>query len=307
MTSARHSAFSLRTGPATISVVGDLTLDHVLEADPTTATDEKVQLRRVRKLAGGTGGNAAAAAARLGAHVRLHTLVGDDNDSAWLLSETASDGVDVTAVRTRPGAPARAFILHEGEKRVVYTDMSIMAEFVDVRMEDLSSDDLIYVSYSPAIAAQLLDSSLASKTVVGIESWMVGELRSLRLLDRARLVITNEAGWRTITTAAPSLDSPVIETLGAAGARLHVPGSPAQHFPALKVTPVDATGAGDCFAGAVCRYLSDGTPLEDATRLATVAAGLATTAVGAREAHPTDAEVRTTLVTYLDPGSSPGC
>lgn len=304
MTRHRNALVAPRTAPASISVIGDLALDYVLEAEPTTATDEKVNLRRVLKVAGGTGGNAAAAAAKLGAHVRLHALVGDDSDSAWLLSETAADGVDVAAVRTRPGAPARAFVLRDGESRFVYTDMSIMAEFTEVRMEDLIDDELIYVSYSPIIAARLLRSPLASRTVVGIESWMVSELRPLNLLDKAGLVITNEAGWRTLTAAAPTMTTAVIETRGADGARLHVPDSPDQHFSALEIVPIDATGAGDCFAGAVCHYLADGAPLNEATDLATVAAGLATTAVGAREAHPTDGEVRTARAARLRSGSS---
>jgi ribokinase len=58
------------------------------------------------------------------------------------------------------------------------------------------------------------------------------------------------------------------------------------------VTPVDTTGAGDCFCGALARALADGAALADAVGYAVTAAALSTTGPGARGALPDDAAVR---------------
>jgi ribokinase len=83
----------------------------------------------------------------------------------------------------------------------------------------------------------------------------------------------------------------VVVTLGAAGA-LVVPGDgPAALIPALRVVPVDTTGAGDAFNGALAAGLAAGLPLTEATRRAVAAAGLSTTRAGARGGMPTTADL----------------
>jgi ribokinase len=87
----------------------------------------------------------------------------------------------------------------------------------------------------------------------------------------------------------------VVVTMGGRGA-LVVPGdgTPVVIAPPA-VTPVDTTGAGDCFCGALCVGLADGLDLVAAARYAVTAAALSTTAAGARGLLPDDAAVRSLL------------
>jgi ribokinase len=62
-------------------------------------------------------------------------------------------------------------------------------------------------------------------------------------------------------------------------------------FPRLKVKSVDATGAGDAFAGAIAVALSEGKSFAEAGELANAAAALATTKFGAQTALPRRKEV----------------
>jgi ribokinase len=62
-------------------------------------------------------------------------------------------------------------------------------------------------------------------------------------------------------------------------------------FPRLRVKTVDATGAGDAFAGALAVALSEKHSLREAGAFANAAAALATTKFGAQPAMPRRAEV----------------
>ncbi len=97
---------------------------------------------------------------------------------------------------------------------------------------------------------------------------------------RARRLLAGGSGSRA-----------VVVTLGAAGA-LAVPATgPAIRVPASRVAPVDTTGAGDAFNGALAVGLAAGLPLAAAVRRAVAAAGLSTTRPGARGGMPTAAEL----------------
>jgi len=61
------------------------------------------------------------------------------------------------------------------------------------------------------------------------------------------------------------------------------------------VTPVDTTGAGDCFCGALAQALAVDPDLAAAVRYAVAAAALSTTGPGARGALPDASAVRAVL------------
>jgi ribokinase len=61
------------------------------------------------------------------------------------------------------------------------------------------------------------------------------------------------------------------------------------------ITPVDSTGAGDTFCGALCAALCQGHDMDQALRYASAAAALACTRLGAQSSIPDAAEVATLL------------
>jgi sugar/nucleoside kinase (ribokinase family) len=50
----------------------------------------------------------------------------------------------------------------------------------------------------------------------------------------------------------------------------------------------------------LCMHLAEGAPISDATRTATVAAGLSVTVSGAREGMPTKKAIAHAMATYID-------
>ena len=62
-------------------------------------------------------------------------------------------------------------------------------------------------------------------------------------------------------------------------------------IPGRIVKALDATGAGDCFVGAVAAQLASGKPIRDAFETANIAASICVQRMGAAPSMPTAAEV----------------
>jgi ribokinase len=83
----------------------------------------------------------------------------------------------------------------------------------------------------------------------------------------------------------------VIVTLGSEGADWYSKAGK-QHFPAIKVDPVDTTGAGDTFTGYVLAGLDRDMPMEQAIALATKAGALMVMRHGTADVIPDLSEVQ---------------
>ena len=110
------------------------------------------------------------------------------------------------------------------------------------------------------------------------------------LLAVTDVIVPNEHEIELVGGVDTLLDrglSTVIVTSGASGVEV----STADHrsptaYAALAVEPVDTTGAGDAFCGALAARLAAGSSLDDAIRWAIVAGGLATTVHGGDPVDP---------------------
>ena len=79
----------------------------------------------------------------------------------------------------------------------------------------------------------------------------------------------------------------VVVTMGGDGSRwLDVRAGSEVHVPAIPVTPVDTTGAGDTFTGYLAAGLDRGMPMEQALRLASQAGALMVTRHGTADVIP---------------------
>ncbi len=86
------------------------------------------------------------------------------------------------------------------------------------------------------------------------------------------------------------LDREVV-TRGGSGIELVEPSGVRRHLGPFPVQPIDTTGAGEAFCGALPARLAGGDDLVAAVRFAAAAGALATTRRGAVPAQPTRAEI----------------
>jgi len=288
---------SAAAGPAAgprVSVVGDIAADYYLVLPPRRGGDEKRTATRSLWLPGGTGANAAVAAAALGSSVRLYSVVGTDHLGDWLVEAVASRGVVTSGIRVLPGSSTQATILLDGGGRQVIVARGVADRLDEVDPEQIGGADITYVCGSGAAIAKIAKAGTGARLVAGVEAGMADDADLAGALRSVDLVITNSAGWAAVAGRAAGPVT-VVETRGPKGAVIHAPPGPDERIAGIAADTVDATGAGDCFAGALCHYLASGLELAAACRLAVVAAGLSTQALGAQAALPSDADVRAAL------------
>jgi ribokinase len=294
---------------ARLAVIGSLNADLTLLVDRLPGPGETVLSSAPGTVGfGGKGGNQAAAAAAFGADVTMIGRVGDDDIGDRIRADLRDRGVDVSQVRTTPGARSggATIAVNPSGENLILVDPGANGE---LRSADIRRDVL------DRAAAVLLQLEIPVETVAAAAR-MVGAPVVLNpapavplgagLLAQVSVLVPNQTELALLTGAAPpaglaataalarklpgTLD--VVVTLGAGGA-LVVPrlGGPVTHIPAPAVTPVDATGAGDCFCGTLAVTLATGASLADAARISVAAAALSVTVAGARGLLPGRDEV----------------
>jgi sugar/nucleoside kinase (ribokinase family) len=292
-------------------VIGDCNPDVlVLGGDVTPAFGQQEKL--VGQISLETGGSAAitaVAAARLGLKVALIAAVGNDPAGTFMLDQLGREGVDVSAVIVRDVAPTGMTVaLSRGTDRAILTALGAMASLTagDIsrvtlaraRHVHVSSYFLLADSLGPGLAATLAAARAAGATTSLDTNWdPSGRWRDNHLsaaIAQASLLLPNEAealalsGASAVAAAALGLvgfGQAVAVKLGERGV-LCADGSAMYQVSLPPVTPVDTTGAGDCFNAGLIAGLLQGLPLPRAAALGCAAGALSTSALGGTAGAP---------------------
>jgi 2-dehydro-3-deoxygluconokinase len=274
---------------------------------------------------GGDTSNAAIAAARQGASVGYLSAVGDDVYGRMLRSLWDTEGVDHSGVRTDPAAfTAVYFVNHDaqGHHFSFFRKGSAASRLQagDLPRERIAAAKVLHLSgISAAISDSACDACFAAVEIARAAGTQVSFDTNLRLklwpVARARAVMRELIRLADICLpsledirAISGLDHPdaladyclalgaktVALKLGEHGS-LVATAERRFRVAAHTCRPVDATGAGDTFAGALLARLVAGDPLEAAARYASVAAALSTEGYGAVEPIPRAGQVRAAL------------
>jgi ribokinase len=298
--------------PPEIAVVGSLNLDIVVPVPEHPAPGDTVLGGDHRRHFGGKGANQAVAAARLGRTVAMTGRVGDDEPGRSLTSALAGDGVSVDGVRVDPDAPTGLALITvdpSGENAIVVSpgaNARLSVEDVSEDAASIAGAGVVLLQLEIPIEAVTRAADATEGTVIlnpAPARPLPGELlRAIDVLVPNRGELAVLAGGLedeepdALVAAARALEGPgaIVVTLGAEGSLL-VTMDDALHVPAFDVEPVDTTGAGDAFCGALADALVRGEKLADAVRWATAAGACAVTRPGAQDSLPTRAEVEQLL------------
>jgi ribokinase len=296
-----------------VTVVGSLNEDVLVAVDRLPGRGETVIGRSAALAPGGKGANQAAAAGLLGPGVHMVGRVGQDPAGDRQLAALAEARVNVGRVHPTPGVPTGSATIPvedgSGENLIVVVPgANGQLTAADVDVDSVRRAKVVLLQLEVPLDTVGAAARAATGTVV-LTPAPPQPLPS-DLLNRVDVLVPNEHELAHLAGADPGERSPgelaalartvtrsaVVVTLGARGALV----LPADDGPVTlqappPVTPVDTTGAGDCFCGALAQALASGSDLSGAVRYAVAAAALSTTGPGARGALPDDAAVRALL------------
>ena len=295
-------------------VIGDCNPDVlVLGSDVTPVFGQAEKLvDRMSLEIGGSASITAVAAARLGLRVALVAAVGRDAAGTFMLDSLAREGVDVSAVAVRDGlATGMTVALSRGGDRAILTALGAMdsltasdipaSMLARARHVHVSSYFLLADSLGPGLAGLFAAARAAGATTSLDTNWDPAERwRDERLsaaMAQADLLLPNEAealalsGAASVTAAASALVAlgpRVAVKLGARGVLVAAgpSGAQARQVSLPPVTPVDTTGAGDCFNAGLIAGLLHGLPLPRAAALGCATGALSTGALGGTASAP---------------------
>jgi 2-dehydro-3-deoxygluconokinase len=275
---------------------------------------------------GGDTSNAIIAAARQGARCAYVTRVGADAFGEQLMQLWREENVDIGGVMIDPHAHTGLYFVQHGPQGHVFSYMRHGSAASRMNPEDLRHGVVeraafLHVSgISLAISAGACDTVFAAierARSAGTRVCLDSNLR-LRLwpVDRARAILREAMlladiflpsmdDMRHLTghsDPAATLDwiraagasGVIVLKLGADGAILD-DGRQRHAVPGMAVKAVDATGAGDCFAGALLARRAQGDAWDAAVRYANAAAALSTQGFGAVQPLPTPPQVKAFL------------
>ncbi|WP_206788415.1 PfkB family carbohydrate kinase [Amycolatopsis sp. MtRt-6] len=290
-----------------VVVVGAVNVDHVVVTGRLPRAGETVVGPAMVRHGGGKGANAAVAAARFGAHVRLIGAVGTDDVAAGALAELAEAGVDVASVERLAEVPTGAAVIvvdAAGENQIAVgagANAHVDPDRVRASLRAvLPSCGCVLVSTEipeAAVAAAVEEATAAGVCCVLNPAPVVPVVAEL--LRHGPVLTPNRGEAAELAPDLPTLaartGAPVVVTLGGEGVRYVLPGESPVDVAPHRTKVVDTTGAGDTFNGVLAARLAAGDPLDRAVRTANVAAALSVTAPGARAGGPAPAEVEAAL------------
>ncbi|MCF2540094.1 ribokinase [Streptomyces sp. FB2] len=288
-----------------IVVLGSTNMDLVTYVEKAPQRGETVTGREFRTIPGGKGANQATAAARAGGDVLMIGAVGNDTYGAQLRSALEHSGVDTDDLRTVEGTSGTAHIVVDdegGNAIVVIPGANATLDHLSPGDEGVIADaDTLLLQLEIPLPAVLAGARAARRH--GVRTVLTpSPARPLpdELLGAIDLIVPNEHEAATLTGRTDPREAAgvllglvpeVVVTLGASGSLYAARGAEPLTVPALKVTAVDSTGAGDTFVGALAVALGEGRPMPDALAWASCAAALSVQREGATVSMPYRPEI----------------
>lgn len=292
-----------------ITVFGSINVDMVMRVPTLPRPGETMLSSEYLLVPGGKGANQALAAARAGAAVAMIGSVGRDAFADTALSLLRREAIDLSgiAVSSRPTCCASVWVDGAGENAIVVasganldTRASQMegreprrGDWLVLQMEVPPDENWKAASLARAAGARIMLSAapagrIPERVLHGIDVLLVNRIEGKMVAEAVGIAAAKPA--EIVSGLTKRYGFSCIMTLGAEGAICFGPDG-GFLVPALPVSPVDTTGAGDAFAGVLCASVDVGFALEEAVRRACAGAAIACAKLGAQTSLPYAREI----------------
>ena len=286
-----------------VLVIGSINMDLVVQTDTFPRLGETLLGSDFAMHSGGKGANQAVAAARLGARVAIVGRIGRDAFGHELKMRLEREAVDTRWLTESPGAPTgiAAITVWKADNAIVLVrgaNAMLGPGDLDAAEGAFAGSDVVLAQLEVPLATVERAAELAARhgKPFVLNPAPAAPLPE-SLLARCALLTPNEyelpivlgrpgAAWQSLLARLPGR---ALVTRGAEGADFSDASGALRHQAAFHVTPVDTTGAGDCFNGALAAFWALGLP--EAVRRACAAGALSVTKPGAQEGMPSATEL----------------
>jgi ribokinase len=299
-----------------VVVVGGINTDYLIFGETLPGRSQTLEGQVFQQGPGGKGANQAVAAARLGARVAIVGRVGHGLRGEAMIEALLEEGIDTQHIMRDEHAETGAAVImveRSGEKqiltapganlnvtiydvlkaepairraRVLLTQLEVPAAVVTEALRIARANEVRTV-LDPSPPREFDRSILKNVDLIKPNAHEAEVLTGIKVEDRAsaqsaaRRLIAE--GARAVAIQAGNEGNLLVWTDG-------------EHWlPRIRVETIDATGAGDAFAGTISFGLAQGKSLVEAGKLANAAAALATTKLGAQISLPTAPELQSIL------------
>lgn len=290
-----------------IVVAGSSATNMVIRAHNHPVPGEMVMGEQFFTTPGGKGANQAVTAARLGAAVTFLSKIGNDLFGRQAIQQLMEEGINTSHILSDQRLPSGvAFITVDADARSSMTiapgaNSAFLAHELPAAMEAIRQADylLLQLDIPEETVLQAARMAVAAGVPVMLDP-SPAYACSDELLQHVTILTPNRIGASRLSgIQVTGMDSAVeaagilyrkgvkavVMTLGAEGALL-LQGDELHIIPAVAVSAVDTTAAGDVFNAALAVALAEHRSLQEAATFACRAAAIAITRWGAQTAAP---------------------
>lgn len=314
----------MATALPSVCVVGSANVDLIFRTPRLPTAGETFAGKSFQMCFGGKGANQAVTAARMGARVTMVARVGTDAFGEQTLQNFRDQGIDTSHIirdADRPTGVASIAVDDEGRNCIIVVggaNEGLSAEDVRRATPVITEATVLVAQLETPIPATLEAFRLAKDAgMITVLNPAPAASLPPELLQRTDLLVPNEPELELLTgrvikgvedakAAARQLlawgPRTVVATLGGRGA-LVVEAETTDYVRAMRVDPVDTTGAGDVFIGTLAALLADERPLSEAVRWANAAAALSVTRPGTQTSFPRREEIQSVWPSLSEPHS----
>lgn len=297
-----------------IVVIGSSNTDMVISAAKMPKVGETLMGGNFAVIQGGKGANQAVAAARANSEVIFIAKVGNDDFGRSAIQGYKKDKIITDYIYTDPTFPTGVAVIivdeSTGQNSIVVapgSNYQLSIRDIDLVGQTIAKVDAVLIQLEIPIEVVYHSLKLAKKAGVRtILNPAPAQKLSDELLQYVDIITPNETESELITGIAltdnssielaaqalvDKVNEAVVITLGSKGVYYKLKTGESGYVPAIVVTAVDTTAAGDVFNGYFVSALTDGTAFKDALSYANKAAALSVLKKGAQPSIPFKSEL----------------
>ncbi|MBR6405122.1 MAG: ribokinase, partial [Lachnospiraceae bacterium] len=283
---------------------GSLNLDYTYDVDHFVSPGETLSASAQALSPGGKGLNQSVALAKAGAEVYHAGCIGKGGEMLQKTLEQA--GVNTDYLREVPELQGNAVIqvIPSGENCILLfggSNRCITVKQIDETLRHFGKGDCLLLQNEVNVLPEIIDKAYEKGLNIFLNPSPCDEKIKKADLSKIRWLLVNEVemkqltgeenpekAWEFLHRKYPALS--LLVTLGSEGSAAFTEQKTVRQA-AFPVTAVDTTGAGDTFTGYFITSLTEGLPLPQCLRRASMASAIAVTRAGAAASVPGKKEV----------------